>query len=1094
RKRLERSRLKRKGESAYDRAKPEASKKANDGKWTNARKYAGEKEKQAEGMPGGEDADEGDFPVNMTAEDPNADYDVEIAHGASINGRRVARAGGRRTPARPPATKGRKKRPERALLSLDIEFYLSDNVVNLRSLAPGGSVTLSYVNGEVPERRAYFGVLLGAAVGAWLLLRGRPALLRVIPGAVFLVLALHFGGLSIFPPEFAVSAAQAVLVVFLLAIAWRLKTVALFFVRMAKAVYAKIAGWRQARAAAKASLVLLALATPAGAEEILAPYDQKDPDKINQVFLDAKEYHRLRKLAFPEDAGRPTAFARAVYDATLSGEELTLSARYEIVKETEDAEQIPLRLDNTAVVTAKLDGAPAPLAVKKGAYFLALRGKGRSQLELTLRPRLVAKGDTVRFEIPVVPVAGATLRLTHDRAGSEAKVAALGGQKDNFYRLGPVSKLAVAFEPKVEGFKAPAAELRAHTESYASIRDGFTGIAARVRYTISGGTAERLRLKLDPDIVVRTVRCRNLAGWEIDKDGLLTIALTKPASHRLTVELWGERAQKRERTEGVPQVAPLGVLRDAGLIVLDTLPDLKLQILETKGLRRESGRSLRGRLTASHVPGAVHSVYGFSVRPYVLRWRVSLEPSRLRAESHVYMILERDRVFAEVNVRLRLERGPGPFRVDFQVPKGYEVTAVRANGVRDWWRKEDVLAVARSVRHTGTITYTIRLLRTGSTAESFDAPGVWAKDALREGGLLLIGTRAGAGAGLEVETSEPSNLFVEDIARVSARPGVRLVRAYRYVTTPWSVKVKTSEQERDVEAMVVTRIVPLEDRVRVEALVNFYVRSGLVNEIVFRVPVKDKVHVQAPDRREVNYTDVDDGRVYVVSLRTPTRGSASAAVTYSVPLGETVRFVEPIGSGLTRRYVTVEKVADGEVRTSELDQLESGTFRDLPLVPSGTTAETVAGVFVGTGGACSLRIDVKRHAFEEVASAVVNSARAKALVDRSGWVRTHVVYRVYNRTEQFLRLELPERAELYSVFVAGDGVRPLQDGDTILVPLRKLAIGSPTFDVDRVYAYREPELARSDLVVRLPKVKGLDVRRTTISLFLPKGFAYEFET
>ena len=75
------------------------------------------------------------------------------------------------------------------------------------------------------------------------------------------------------------------------------------------------------------------------------------------------------------------------------------------------------------------------------------------------------------------------------------------------------------------------------------------------------------------------------------------------------------------------------------------------------------------------------------------------------------------------------------------------------------------------------------------------------------------------------------------------------------------------------------RIVPLEDRVRVEALVNFHVRSGLVNEIVFRVPVKDKVHVQAPDRREVNYTDVDDGRVYVVSLRTPTKGSASAAVT-----------------------------------------------------------------------------------------------------------------------------------------------------------------------------------------------------------------------
>jgi hypothetical protein len=115
-------------------------------------------------------------------------------------------------------------------------------------------------------------------------------------------------------------------------------------------------------------------------------------------------------------------------------------------------------------------------------------------------------------------------------------------------------------------------------------------------------------------------------------------------------------------------------------------------------------------------------------------------------------------------------------------------------------------------------------------------------------------------------------------------------------------------------------------------------------------------------------------------------------------------------------------------------------------------------------------------------------------VDRSGWIRVLVSYRVYNRSEQFLRLTLPADATLYSVLVAGEGVRPLGEGEDLLVPLRKLALGSPTFDVDVVYAYAGPRVGTRDFATRLPEVKGLDVRRTTLSLYVPKGYDYSFET
>ena len=77
--------------------------------------------------------------------------------------------------------------------------------------------------------------------------------------------------------------------------------------------------------------------------------------------------------------------------------------------------------------------------------------------------------------------------------------------------------------------------------------------------------------------------------------------------------------------------------------------------------------------------------------------------------------------------------------------------------------------------------------------------------------------------------------------------------------------------------------------------------------------------------------------------------------------------------------------------------------------------------------------------FEEVAAALIYSASAQAVVDRSGWTRVAMSYRVYNRSRQFLVLQLPKDAQLYSVLVAGKGVRPLTKGGKVMVPLRKVA-------------------------------------------------------
>jgi len=989
----------------------------------------------------------------------------------------VAKGGGRAQPTTgvktPPQ---RRQRPERALLSLDVQFLRPDNLYRLDSLAPTGRVTLRYARTEAHDRQHYLGFVLGAAAFLGFLLTRRHSLLRLLPAAVLAVLALHFAGLSFLPADFALGAGQAFAALLVLVLLWRL----------AAAVARRARRFRLKRAAA--TLLLLGVYAEAG-DEIWVPYSD-DPGKIDRVFLPAKEYHRLRRLAYPETAGRATAFTRAVYTAELRGEELTVRAVYGIVKETDGAERLPLGLHEVAVTKARLDDRPANLAIVKGGYVLVLAGKGRFTLELELRPRLDKSGETRSFRFPVRPVADARLGLTHDREGFDVKVVGLGGKADALHHLGPVALVGVTWTPRTEGFAAAAAELRARTEATVSVRDGFTAIAARILFGISGGKADRFRVRVGTDIVVREVRCPGLAGWQVD-DGDLVVALAKPAAKGLQLEILAERPAERERTETVPMIAPLGVLRDAGVIALETLPDLKLEILDSQGLLRGLAGDAPRKLAATADRGALHSVYRFAVRPFTLRWRVFVERTRLRVQTNIDLFVEREAATVMAALRVEVERGPGPFSIPVTVPAGYEVVTVRGP-VRDWWVKEDRLTIARPNRQKGAAGYEVFLRRRGSTAESFVAPALAVPGAVRETGIL----RVAVADGLELETGEATNLLPEDVAKVGRAARGRLVRAYRFYAPAWRLELHTREEAREVEALVVNRIVPLADRVLVEAVIDFHVRRGMVDRLSFVVPVEEEGEalINAADRREVRSEKVEGGRRFTVTLRTPTRGSTTVTVGYTLPVGAPLRGVEPQGAARVRRYVAVEKVPDGQVRVTEVENLEPAEFEDLPLHPPETTAQTVARVLVGSGGPFRLALDVKRHAFEEVARAVIYRAGAQAVVDRSGYVRVLVSYRVYNRSEQFLRLALPDDATLYSVLVEGKGVRPLGEGTDLLIPLRKLALGSPTFDVDVVYAYAGPRVGVRDFETHLPEVKGLDVRRTTLSLYLPEGYGYSFAT
>ncbi|MEM8883110.1 MAG: hypothetical protein AAGD14_03485 [Planctomycetota bacterium] len=1035
-----------------------------------------------------------------TREEPEEDADVDAEDsfaydrkGKPGGGGRLIAKGGRdeSTPALEPKPKeASRAQPERALLSLDVQFWKPDNVVRLESLAPTGEVTLRVTRREVFDTRHYLGFVIGLAFGIVMLLAPAVSLLRVLPVAALLIAALHFAGLSFLSNDFAIGAGLALGLVIVLALLVRIPRLLAWMWRMLRKIR-----WPRKPAAGATTLLLAAgLASAQDAEEIIAPYKGDATEKIDRVFLPAKQYHELRKLAFPTTGARRTIVADARYTARRTGDDVVVEARYRIEKETDAVERIPLRLQEVAVTKATLNEKPATLAVDaKRGYLLVLQGAGSYELVLELRPRLRRNGKASFFSLPVRPVATATCTIEHDVAETELSVGALGGVEEKTYRLGPVATLQATWTPKTKGFETVEAELRSETYLQCSIRDGFTAVAGRVRYTIAGGTISRVQVAVDPSLTVRHVRSANLAGWNRTADGTLQIALSKPAARSHTIEVWAERKQARLRNESVPRFEPLGVVRDTGTITLETLPDLKLELTKIQGLLRGTLPRRAPKFRATPEWRTTHSVHRYAVRPFALDWKVALEPTRLRSKSETYVYLAPEEVRCTVMLHAETERGPGEFLLRVGVPPDFEVTGVQGPQLRDWWVEEGRLHIARLARTPRTASYRIDLRRRATTADGIQVPALALLDAVRQTGEVQIRVADG----LEVETGDGEGLLPVNLDRLR-QPGTdrSLVRAYQYVAVPWSLTVSTREERREMDALTVTRVVPLADSVRFESLINFHVRSGLVDTVRFFVPVTDEKEIVlvAPEMREETSVEVDGGRLYTLSLRNPTRGSIAATVSFHRPHNEATRSVEPRDVSQLRRYVIVEKIADGAVRIPVSEGLEKIDFGEIPIVPPGARAANAAASYVGSGDAYAVGVGVKTYEFDEVADVLVYSAAAQIVVDRTGWTRALVSYRVYNRSRQFLELSLPEGATLYSALVQGEGVRPLQRQGRVLVPLRKVAIGATTFNVDVIYSYATKRIDRRDWTARLPDVGGVDVRRTTVSLYLPRGFRYGFDT
>jgi len=265
----------------------------------------------------------------------------------------------------------------------------------------------------------------------------------------------------------------------------------------------------------------------------------------------------------------------------------------------------------------------------------------------------------------------------------------------------------------------------------------------------------------------------------------------------------------------------------------------------------------------------------------------------------------------------------------------------------------------------------------------------------------------------------------------------------------------------------VTQVVGLgEDVTQVNAEVQLEVVQGLAHNAIVQLP--DQFNVNQVSGAMVADWDVTNRELKVTFIE-PVTNTTRFMVTGELRLPRDGKVDVPLirlpAAERETGGVAVEVLGAGEIkerRATGLEEAEAGELAHL--ISSRTSPSLIAFRLLPTAGqnARSLSLTVARYTPQAVLAANIDEAEYNALIAPDGKVLVQSRFAVRNNQRNFLKLNLPATAVLWSATVAGRPIRPGRGADgSLLLPLEKSRTGeeAPAFVVELSYLDRSPSWA-----------------------------------
>ncbi|MFK8000045.1 MAG: hypothetical protein AB8H86_10625 [Polyangiales bacterium] len=761
---------------------------------------------------------------------------------------------------------------------------------------------------------------------------------------------------------------------------------------------------------------------------------------------------------------------------------------------------VPLRATG-AIESATAGGSAAALVERSGSVAWPAEGAGTHALSWTY-PVRAARYDTGWVVALASPGAGAQLDATF--VGMEVSPVVVPAADVNVETGGG--------HTRVRGAIPAGAGVQISWRGDAS--SGFTLSRARYRGELVGDamrfTAElsaeldgsRAMVPLFPsNVALESVSVDRAEAAIAVQDGQFAVPIRGRGRHRISASF----LVAVQREDGLPRVELDIAATPVSRFELGLPGDRDVQVVPEAGVR--STRRGERTLAAFNVPMTRH------VR---IEWAeaVPLEAVEVETRAHaniVHVVRPEEGVLGlRAFVNYEISRG-SLRRAEIALPRDVQINSVqsRAGDVVSDWRvqgegRERTLMVFLDRELQGALQLDVHYERgwpvATRTTEAFDVPLLRAKNVHRQRGMIaLLAIREltlepGVAAHLsrvgdnqlpaairdELDATVAHTFrYLDEAPRLAATGATREPEAPRF-----DAQVDTLVSLGDVSTTIATRV-------------EVDVKSGSLTELALRMPEGlSLLEVSAPSLRR--YVLSDDGRTLNIELTQPMEGRFTVELLCDRITGQEEELSIPLlgaaGAEVERGRVGVEALAPFQVDMASAEHLSPIDASELPEPLLLRTDNPILHAFRYAQATEAPRFSVRitRHEEIQTRNATVDEAHYSTLYTRDGVAVTSARFVMHNRRQQFLRVTLPEGAEVWSASVDGHAQTPaLESGDgdeaTVLLNIVSAAEG---FDVQLVYATRVPALgAAGRLYAELPEL-DIVVTRTLWDLVLPEGVTY----
>ncbi len=431
------------------------------------------------------------------------------------------------------------------------------------------------------------------------------------------------------------------------------------------------------------------------------------------VFLPYDQFQQLwdsaRKNSSTEvDQGPPlrSLITSIESSAEVRGDVMQVQAQLKIQLLGEGWHEIPLRLADAAISSAKIGDENARIVFRPGqGYFLLLEETETEANSLTLdltyaKTYVKSPGlNQVGFQAPQASIN--RWKITIKDPGVKVNVRPLvaatetrdGADADNgetpapqvptetvliaFFGLTP--QVQIDWTPKSEGASGLTALATVQTRQNVVIGEGAQRTQATLTYAITRSELTELQIRIPARQKIAGVFDANVRRWDVEiqeNTQVIKVELFEPATATQNISLELERfdlevGMQNEAVEvTIPEIEALGVSRQQGLVMVRTEGDLRADVTIRTGLLQVDSSQVGNQ------QGVWDFVYRYAAPPYELVLKIEKLQPRVSAEEYVDIHVLEDQLRVDVTTLFNVERA-GIFQVEYKVPEGYTVREVR---------------------------------------------------------------------------------------------------------------------------------------------------------------------------------------------------------------------------------------------------------------------------------------------------------------------------------------------------------------------------------------------------------------------------------